>query len=167
LPIAGVEYGDECYCAASLPVGTLVNQTGCNMACAGDTSQLCGGRSRLSVYNDTAIHAPSVQTEISGYRYQGCYTDPSSSQRALSGYTTTDATGMTQQRCVATCSARNYLYAGVEYARECYCGDELQTVADGGKAGLAAAASCDMTCSGDADQLCGGSSLIGVWMADN
>jgi hypothetical protein len=50
---AGLEFANECYCDNSLPAdrapipGVLGN---CNMACAGDTTEYCGGGARLSIY---------------------------------------------------------------------------------------------------------------------
>jgi hypothetical protein len=136
------------------------------MPCAGNALETCGGSSRLSLYNNTSISPPSAKPAVDNYTYQGCFTDPSSSQRTLSGFSTSSST-MTQEVCVATCSARGWKYAGVEYARECYCGDEIGTTANG--AGLATQTGegdCGMICAGDMTELCGGSSRIGVWMAN-
>ncbi|KAK3692812.1 WSC domain-containing protein [Podospora appendiculata] len=50
-PFAGTEYGGECWCSA-----TIGNDTGaapdfdCNMPCNGDSTEICGGRSRLNLY---------------------------------------------------------------------------------------------------------------------
>ncbi|KAM0204533.1 hypothetical protein ACHAPA_002021 [Fusarium lateritium] len=50
-PLAGLEYGGECYCGNVLANDTVKADTGdCNVACNGDKSLLCGGGSRLSVY---------------------------------------------------------------------------------------------------------------------
>jgi hypothetical protein len=50
-PIAGVEYGRECYCGVVLGNGTVsAPQTECNVACAGDKTQSCGGPSRLNIF---------------------------------------------------------------------------------------------------------------------
>lgn len=51
--IAGTEYSDECYCANSIPasaqpVAGIVGN--CNMACAGDATEFCGGSGLLSLY---------------------------------------------------------------------------------------------------------------------
>jgi len=52
-----------------------------------------------------------------------------------------------------------YKYAGVEYAHECYCGNELRsdaTIASGN-------AVCETPCAGDANQICGGTWTITVY----
>ncbi|KAK6383381.1 hypothetical protein LTS17_002673 [Exophiala oligosperma] len=167
LPLAGLEYGRECYCASSLPPNTALNLTGCSMPCAGDATQTCGGRSRLSVYNDTLLSPPGPKPVVApGYAYRGCFTDPSSSQRTLSGYSTSDD-AMTQERCVGVCAGLGYTFAGVEYSRECYCSGTLGVVANGGKASQVGEGDCNMICAGDKSEVCGGSSRIGVWMASS
>lgn len=51
--IAATEYSKECYCGNSIPIsaqaipGVVGN---CDMACAGDANQFCGGSGRLSLY---------------------------------------------------------------------------------------------------------------------
>jgi hypothetical protein len=48
---AGVEYAQECYCAAELP-GTAVKRADdmCDLLCVGDRKEYCGGSDLLSVY---------------------------------------------------------------------------------------------------------------------
>ncbi|KAK5048350.1 hypothetical protein LTR84_006020 [Exophiala bonariae] len=164
--ISGVEYGRECYCSSSVAVlaSTPFNATGCTMPCAGSSSQTCGGRSRLNVYLDPVVPLPSTRAAIGEYVYLGCYTDPSAGQRVLARYSVASAAGMSQGFCVGVCRDKGWAFAGVEYGRECYCGDKLNLVADGGKGELAKSeAECDMVCSGERAELCGGASRIGVW----
>jgi hypothetical protein len=48
---AGVEFGQECYCGVVVGNGTLpVDASQCNMPCTGNTTEICGGRSTLSLY---------------------------------------------------------------------------------------------------------------------
>ncbi|RGP78132.1 hypothetical protein FLONG3_3701, partial [Fusarium longipes] len=50
-PLAGLEYGGECYCGNVLANDTVKADVGdCNVPCNGDSTLLCGGASRLSVY---------------------------------------------------------------------------------------------------------------------
>ncbi|OCL01753.1 carbohydrate-binding WSC, partial [Glonium stellatum] len=51
--LAGVEYNGECYCDNIFENGggpAPDGDTGCNMACAGDSFEICGGPDRLNVY---------------------------------------------------------------------------------------------------------------------
>ncbi|KAG0651289.1 fungistatic metabolite, partial [Hyphodiscus hymeniophilus] len=62
--------------------------------------------------------------------------------------------------CINDCSGAGYGYAGVEYGRECWCGNSLASgsvhVTD---------QTCDMTCSGDESTICGGHSLLSIYVA--
>ncbi|KAM0476202.1 hypothetical protein ACHAPX_006619 [Trichoderma viride] len=52
--LAGLEFADECYCGNSLANGNTIapdGNTGCNMACAGNAAESCGGSNRLDVYS--------------------------------------------------------------------------------------------------------------------
>jgi uncharacterized caspase-like protein len=78
-------------------------------------------------------------------RYIGCFRD--SGKRDLDGPTSYDGK-MTPQLCVATCAKAGFAYAGVQYAGHCFCGNTY------GAHG--AAQNCDTKCTGDRDQICGG-----------
>ncbi|KAF2643360.1 WSC-domain-containing protein [Massarina eburnea CBS 473.64] len=71
---AGTEYAKECYCGKSLQHGGALAQDGCDMACAGNATEPCGGPNRLTLYNTTVLWSPMVNPGVNGYRYFGCYT---------------------------------------------------------------------------------------------
>ena len=50
--LAGVEYANECYCGNAFSNGGVPAQdiTTCNMVCAGNKTEWCGGPNRLNVY---------------------------------------------------------------------------------------------------------------------
>lgn len=162
--ISGVEYGGECKldCMLSkIPADDLAGycdnapqnnggpaidgNAGCNMPCAGDASEICGGADRLDVftYNSTgmptisttsssttgptatasstttALPAPSSsvnQSAIAPYKYAGCYTEGNGG-RALT-FQQPDNANMTVEYCVSECSALNYSIAGLEYSTQ-------------------------------------------------
>ncbi|EAQ93303.1 hypothetical protein CHGG_01538 [Chaetomium globosum CBS 148.51] len=167
--LAGVEYGGECYCGNSIANGAIPATSGCSMVCNGDSSEFCGGPDRLNVYNyqdqynptatSTAPPAPtggggnpgpaagpSQPETIANYDWYGCRTEATGT-RALSAATFA-SDDMTLEACQAFCSA--YTYFGVEYGRECYCGNSFNA------GSVAASASdCSMTCPGDADHISG------------
>lgn len=76
--------------------------------------------------------------------------------RALNGATYGSATLMTEQACAIFCDTSGFKYAGVEYSQECFCGNVLT-------AATAPEIQCSMTCSGDADQLCGGPNRLNIF----
>eukprot|EP01050_Picozoa_sp_SAG11_P021163 SAG11_NODE_3710_length_2267_cov_1.219096_1_plen_717_part_10 len=47
---AGVQHGDQCFCGNTYGRYGAAVQTDCNSACASDSSQVCGGASRNSIY---------------------------------------------------------------------------------------------------------------------
>ncbi|KAJ7741005.1 WSC domain-containing protein, partial [Mycena metata] len=51
--VAGVEFGQECWCSSSLPTSSLLSDNDCQTACTANTTEFCGGSSRLGVYEDT------------------------------------------------------------------------------------------------------------------
>jgi hypothetical protein len=61
-PLAAVEYGYECFCAAAYAAGppTPASVNDCNMPCAGDASQMCGGSFRVSVFTGPAVPSQVV-----------------------------------------------------------------------------------------------------------
>ncbi|KAH9987623.1 copper radical oxidase [Russula compacta] len=59
-----------------------------------------------------------------GWTEVGCYTDNVAS-RTLTSATYTDTTDMTVENCVNFCNNQHYIYAGVEYGQECYCGNNI------------------------------------------
>jgi WSC domain len=159
LPVAGVEYSTECFCGTGLNPGSTVNQTGCSMPCGGNSAQTCGGPSRLSVYkyNGTLV-TPSNPETIGTYKFQGCYSEPTTGGRALPSYSFVNATAMSAEFCVGGCSAKGYSYAGAEYAKECWCANALNTAST-----ALATTSCDMLCAGNKYEYCGAGSKLSIW----
>lgn len=50
--MAGVEYGDECYCGNALANGAAISSISyeCKMPCAGNSLQICGGPNAINLY---------------------------------------------------------------------------------------------------------------------
>lgn len=145
---AGVEYGRECHCGDTLTnngaTGGVIAESNCDTPCAGDASRKCGGGWTLSVYSQQSNTNPS-------WTSSGCYTD--SVDRMLRGFSVTQA-GLTTDQCIATCSSKGFNMAAVEYGSECYCGSQLFTT--GGAGTPASSSECNVPCSGNAGQTCGG-----------
>lgn len=47
---AGVEFGEECYCGSSIPTTITYSDGNCNVACTGDSTEMCGGGWGLDLY---------------------------------------------------------------------------------------------------------------------
>lgn len=82
----------------------------------------------------------------------GCYKDTSAFD--LDGFLERSRSN-TPQRCIATCRAKGFKYAGVQYSESCLCGNNY------GKYGVAD--NCNMKCTGDGSQICGGYSSNGIY----
>ncbi len=98
--------------------GAIAASSGCNMACNGAPSEICGGSNRLSLYehNTTADSGGGTgSTNPQVWNFKGCYTD-SVTARTLSQRL---EGGSTIEGCQSACKAMGYVYSGVEYASEC------------------------------------------------
>ncbi|CAM9382480.1 unnamed protein product, partial [Ectocarpus sp. 8 AP-2014] len=139
----GTQYSTQCWCGDNADYDA--NGAGeCNMACSGDAGEICGGFYAMSVYENP---------DDSGYL--GCYSDPADS-RIFDLVDTSD--DMTSDVCLANCGA--YQYYGTQYSTQCWCGDNADYGANG-------AGECDMACSGDASEICGGSYSMSVYENDD
>ncbi|EAA34781.3 WSC-domain-containing protein [Neurospora crassa] len=131
-----------------------------NSAAAGETS------STLSSPTTATIAAGT-----DGYKYIGCYNETTaglsgtggSGTRALYGGINEVLPGvMTVEKCLGFCKGglekKGYRFAGLEYSRECWCASQLFSLSS-----KVADAECNLSCDGDASQVCGGSLRISVY----
>ncbi|NXI34832.1 WSCD2 protein, partial [Galbula dea] len=88
-------------------------------------------------------------------RYLGCYVDDTR-QRTLRGVSFFDYKKMTVFRCQDNCAERGYLYAGLEFGAECYCGHKIQ-------ASNASESECNMVCKGERSNICGGVNRLSIY----
>ena len=58
-------------------------------------------------------------------------------------------TDLTVEWCLRRCKALGYRYAGLQLASECHCGNTF------GKYGTGTPTTCNMLCTGNANQTCG------------
>ena len=241
--IAGLEYSSQCFCGNSMPASASPTPGvvgDCNAACAGNSNQVCGDASRLSLYKkctegscqnaqyglvgevgslggSVATTAPSsppatsvsvaahqvtsitstpaeeypssvasarpVATTVSsvivaptassapsggssgsnttdlpsGWKSAGCYSD-SLDSRALTGiHLAYYGIPITASNCAAYCDKEGFSMAGVEFAGQCFCGNNLQ-----GGSSQVSNDKCNMPCAGDASQTCGGSLALNI-----
>ncbi|KAF2157675.1 WSC-domain-containing protein [Myriangium duriaei CBS 260.36] len=163
----GLEYASQCFCGNGLASGSVILDTkknaitsSCTKRCAGDFSEVCGGNNLLSVYKNTA-YKPIVLPNTAGiYTSRGCVNEGSGG-KALQGTNTATDT-MTVEYCAAFCKSKSYKFMGIEYGRECYCDNSVQT-----KTG-AALTVCPqgpqlMTCAGDKYSYCGKGGVLQLY----
>ncbi|KAK3330104.1 WSC domain-containing protein [Apodospora peruviana] len=159
----GVEWSRECYCGNTLATATLkAPELDCDFSCQGNVKQLCGAGSRLSVFSNRVNAAPPAQpshvAQAGNYAWAGCYSEASAG-RALS-LAATASDDMTVEVCAKFCAEKGAQKMGVEYGRECYCGNGL-----GGGSTLQKPEDCSMLCKGDASGLsfCGNGGKLDLY----
>jgi hypothetical protein len=150
---AGMEYGEECYCGNSIASSSSsIDGSNCQMACSGNSREMCGGRSwAISIYavqvvNPTPPPSPS-------WLALGCFTE-SSNNRALKAMNN-GMTNITVEKCQALCNSNKYRVAGLA-GGVCYCDDVIafQSKPTSG---------CSIKCKGNNKQNCGGTNKINLY----
>ncbi|KAL8931127.1 MAG: hypothetical protein Q9208_000231 [Pyrenodesmia sp. 3 TL-2023] len=158
--LAGLENGNECHCGNGLQNYASPTHTGCTKPCSGNKTQICGGASRLSVWNATGYVPPTTVRQVGTYLSQGCYPEVANG-RLLTGKSYVNATGMTVESCVNFCAATTgAVYAGLEYGQECYCGASIPSTITAQSTDLGR---CNKLCSGNNREFCGGASVLNVY----
>ncbi|CAM9730307.1 unnamed protein product, partial [Ectocarpus sp. 13 AM-2016] len=131
------QFGAECWCGNN----DAYDENGaavCDMECAGDAGDICGGFFAMSV-RERCYSSPTDPT------YLGCFVD---SQTDRIFPVSTDSGSMTAAFCASFCA--DYAYYGTQFGEECWCGN------NSGYDTLGESTDCTMACPGDADEICGG-----------
>lgn len=145
---------------------------GCSFTCPGNSSKLCGGSQRLSLYeyinadgtvSSTARAAGSTSTSSGrsftaatpepvtsglpfGWSYAACYVDQTNGH--IFANQQPNSSTLTPNSCISTCSGAGYTVAGVEYSSQCVCGNA--DINGGAPASADVTSSqCHMACSGN------------------
>ncbi|KAI8608903.1 WSC domain-containing protein [Chytriomyces sp. MP71] len=136
----GAEFTSQCFCFNSLPPKQLASNQ-CNMPCSGDSSQTCGGFWAMTVASNGSVPPPPKVTVV------GCFQDSATIQASLKEVS---LSSVTQESCYNACAAAGYALGGAEFTSQCFCFNSLPPK-------QLSANQCNMPCSGDASQTCGGS----------
>jgi len=140
---AGVQFGIQCFCGnIGPPSSRFAPEKECSTPCAGNKNQMCGATWRMNVY-----------TQWSGQ----CVVDDGS--RLLDHYIS--ISGLTPQLCRDQCSAKGFIFAGLQYGGQCFCGNTPPP-----KSRLAPIKQCSYACSGDKGLKCGGYWRMNVYQSD-
>ncbi|KAL3426632.1 WSC domain-containing protein-like protein 3 [Phlyctema vagabunda] len=113
------------------------------------------GTSSSSIAPSATPTGPSIVQSIGAFSFIGCYTEATTG-KALTGKTLANDT-MTIQICASVCST--FQYFGIEYHRECYCGNSLSA----GSVPATTGATCSQVCMGNPLQYCGGNSRLQMY----
>ncbi len=94
----------------------------------------------------TATHHAAQSAPSKASRPIGCFRD-TNAPLDIDGYIERSRAN-TPGRCVSICKSKGFRYAGVQYGESCLCGNSY------GRYG--AASNCNMACTGNSDETCGG-----------
>ncbi|HTM02520.1 MAG TPA: WSC domain-containing protein [Vicinamibacterales bacterium] len=139
---AGLQYYG--YCFAGNAIGyAQVGDSECNTPCDANSSELCGGvwRNSIFVTGSSSSSPPPPPPPPDGY--YGCYSD--TEQRALPA---DFGPGYTIESCRAVVRNSGYAFAGLQYGGYCFGGSSIgyDKLSDG---------ACDMPCAADPSEICG------------
>jgi hypothetical protein len=133
------------YGALSSPISTLSTTVSASSTTASANS------TSSSISSSTPT---STLPTLPGYNYTGCMTD-STSDRTFTAKAQGNANN-TYESCSTFCNG--YMYFGVEYGAECYCGNALPLSAIPHPD-----SECNMPCAGNSKQVCGAGGRLTVF----
>lgn len=98
---------------------------------------------------------PISSPYVGSFEYKACYND-SVDDRTLSGawMYSSRSDALTLDKCAGFCS--NFTYFGLEGSNGCFCGQTLS-------ADAVEVLACDLACTGDSTEICGGASALSVY----
>ncbi|CAG8961013.1 hypothetical protein HYFRA_00002553 [Hymenoscyphus fraxineus] len=144
--------------ASSSPISTALPSSGSGSTSNSQqltTLSSISGTSTLIPSSVTSVTvAPSSVPSIGTFKFAGCYTEATKG-RALSEKSQSNE-HMTIEICASFC--QGYAMFGLEYGKECYCGNKLN-------AGSISApeSSCSLACKANTLQYCGGFSRLSLY----
>ncbi|KAF2873129.1 hypothetical protein BDV95DRAFT_373983 [Massariosphaeria phaeospora] len=150
-PVAGVESGNECYCAFRIQTpGVLADEGSCDAECPGAAGEACGGTYRISVYTILNKALPSTY----GWYDRGCYSNDPIQNTLYPEYN--DPFSMGAAFCIERCAVRNYPFAATS-GESCYCANTISPP-------VVPSTGCDQPCSGTAGgEVCGGTDRVTLY----
>ncbi|KAF7933528.1 uncharacterized protein EAE98_003237 [Botrytis deweyae] len=161
LNYAGTEYASECYCGNSLAAGAgRALASDCSMRCPGNATEFCGGPNRLNLFWN-GKSPPQTNPGSGLWSFAGCYTEGQTGRLLIYQII---ASPMTVDICTAACQEGGYSLAGVEYADECWCGNQLS---NGGALAPEGVSGCSTLCAGNSSEFCGGTNRLDVYDFNN
>ncbi|KAH7419006.1 hypothetical protein BKA64DRAFT_633711 [Cadophora sp. MPI-SDFR-AT-0126] len=139
--------------ATCAPIGTVAPSSTSSSVVS--TSRSSTSSRASSTTSSTAVPTPVHKPVVGKYSFQGCYTE-GTGVRALPDAAFIDYANMTSELCASKCDA--YVYWGIEYYGECYCGNEL--AASSTQAPLE---DCSFICPGNPNEYCGAGNRLELY----
>ncbi|CAG8557172.1 8112_t:CDS:2, partial [Acaulospora morrowiae] len=165
--------GSECRCGNQdgLKAYIQTSNSSCNIPCVGNNSYFCGGQEAYTIYTAALTKnkippggLPPINKKLdilnspkNDISYKGCFKDsPYCNVRRLDGIQFEEQS-MTVDMCTKYCSQKNYKYAGLEEATQCFCGNSYDSFTALGSE------DCGSSCGGNSSQICGGPLTLSIY----
>jgi hypothetical protein len=107
--LAAVEYTDECFCsntyANALPPAPAPASF-CNMPCAGDPTQTCGGGYLMQIYESITVPISAALLPLGWVPTMPCAVD--TIDRVFADTKSVSLTNTTPSRCISACAVRPF-----------------------------------------------------------
>jgi hypothetical protein len=145
-----------CYCGNSYDQNAArIGRDICSTACPGDKSQQCGGGRYQFILTYAPDGTPLAEDPKlpDGSRYVGCYAEGKSpALYDIRTYRELSYSAMTSGYCKSQCAKLGNKWAALKAGNLCYCGQDFNY----GVSGFVADSACNVKCTGNATDMCGG-----------
>ena len=124
------------------------------------TAPNLSGNNQAGSSTTQAASAAAPSATLGGYAYQGCWKDGTTGPALDGGIKTVDQKAMSQDSCINHCKTKNYQYAALTNAAECFCANQgihnnAVKQPDDSK--------CNSKCTGNSAQTCGAYGFVAAW----
>lgn len=137
--------------------GKLDKLPGCNPVTEGPEYAPPQTNCEAGVIGNQTTYYTDMTSE--DWAYAGCATDDYFDRTLTGPNTASDS--MTVKTCIDFCESKGHSLAGLEYSKECYCGDEYSSSSRAPKNGVLGA--CGEPCAGDEDEVCGAAGALSMY----
>ncbi|KAI2789285.1 hypothetical protein POX_e07315 [Penicillium oxalicum] len=140
---AGMEFGTQCFCGtAILNDAAVIDSSACNTPCPQNPAEICGGSNALSMYAVVPV-----------WQSVGCYSDTTLKRTLAQSF---NVAGNTVEMCQSVCQQNGFIYAGMEYGTQCFCGNSIDN-------GASLTSACGTACPGNSAEICGGANALSMY----
>ncbi|XP_065225844.1 uncharacterized protein LOC135849377 isoform X2 [Planococcus citri] len=152
---AGTQRGSQCFCMNKPPSATFRgDDSKCDDApCSGEPTSTCGSNDGMKIFRTR--RTDEIQPVV--VRYLGCFSDQKVFP-TMEGTKVTVEKKLTSSYCIETCRLKGYAFSGVESGTDCYCSHAFPSIHM-----KVRDEECNIPCSGNRTEYCGGQFKIGVY----
>ncbi|RMY71810.1 hypothetical protein D0863_04914 [Hortaea werneckii] len=138
--------------------GNLTSLPGCNPPTSSSDEDVAPSSCSTPAISSPTQYFSNMIPSV-GWEYQGCASDDIASRTLTGGFTWSD--DMTVQHCIDYCKGEGFSLAGLEYANQCYCGNDYANQDAAPNPDILG--NCWQPCAGNDQEVCGGSAALSVY----